>query len=38
MAKEDASFAGFTPDVGKYSGKTPVHPGAARYFAEIGLK
>lgn len=38
MAKEDASFAGITPDVGKYSGKTPVHPGAARYFAEIGLK
>ncbi|MEQ9123272.1 MAG: TAXI family TRAP transporter solute-binding subunit, partial [Alphaproteobacteria bacterium] len=36
MAKENASFRGITPEIGKYSGTAPVHPGAARYFEEIG--
>ncbi len=38
MAKEHTAFAGMTPQLGKYVGKTPVHPGAARYFAEKGIK
>lgn len=36
MAKENGSFKGITREIGKYSGTTPVHPGAARYFEETG--
>lgn len=38
MAKENAGFAGVTLELGKYPGQMPVHPGAARFFAEKGMK
>lgn len=38
MAKENAGFAGMTLALGKYPGQMPVHPGAARFFEEKGIK
>lgn len=37
MQAEAPGFRGITPEIGKFKGVTPMHPGAARYFAEIGL-
>lgn len=38
MGKEDAAFRGITVEVGNYKGKTPMHPGAERFFKEKGLR
>jgi TRAP transporter TAXI family solute receptor len=38
MAKENAGFIGMTPQLGKYPGQMPVHPGSARFFEEKGIK
>lgn len=37
MGKESPSFAGFTPELGRFKGKMPIHPGAERFYQEIGL-
>ena len=37
MQQESPGFRGITPAIGAFKGAIPMHPGAARYFKEIGV-